>query len=125
MKISKPMVKYYLRYITLGYLGEADEPPGDVEGFDDYIDNARAVAQKQGDLPWFKLALEHLLTDPNVNLKEYTGGQYPYSADRMRELLAHTWSRLWPDESFSAPGRGVPVELVDMSEAEWAAYRKQ
>ena len=124
MRISKTMVKYYLSYLTVGYFGDHAEPAEDFEEYAPIIRNIRVLAERAGDLPWLQLAIEHLLSDSNANLKEYDGGYYPFSRDQIEQHLYHVWKTLWPGAELGQPGEGPTVELVEMSADEWLEYRK-
>jgi hypothetical protein len=123
MKLSKTMLRHHLERVTLGYLGLHDNPPEDLGEYDAAIRELRLAAEASGDLPWVKLGLDYLLTTPGVRLRDYGGGQYPYSEEALSELLRHAWAKLWPDETLSAPGDAAALELVEMPAAEWAALR--
>ena len=124
MKISKTMVKYYLEHVTVVYFGDHNQPPEDLSDYDDCINTMRMIAENAGDLPWLKLALQHLLSHPGVNLRDYRGA-YPLQPEQVRELLEHVWAVLWPGQEVPGPGEGADVELVEMSVEDWAAARRR
>jgi hypothetical protein len=124
MKISKTMAKYYLSYITVAWFGDHPEPPETVEEYGPLVRNIKALAEPAGDLPWLRLALEELLTNPTSNLKEFDGGHYPYSSDQIQDLLHYVWKTLWPGSRLPRTGDGPVVELVSMSAEEWIEHRK-
>lgn len=119
MKISKTMLRRHLERVTLGYLALGDKPPEDLGEFEDAVRELRLAATATGDLPWVKLGLSHLLSTPGLRLRDYGGGQYPYSDGELQDLLLYTWQQLWPGEAPSAPGEGAEIELVEMPSAEW------
>jgi|SRR4051794_3648418 hypothetical protein len=124
MKISKTMVKYYLSYLTVGYFGDHAEPAENLEEYAPIVRNIRVLAERAGDLPWLRVALEHLLTNPGVNLKEYDGGHYPFSREQIEEILYYLWKTLWPDAQLGETGEGPAVQLLEMSADDWLNYRK-
>ena len=124
MKISKTMVKYYLDYVTVVYFGDHTEPPEDLADYDDCIQNIRFFAGEAGDLPWLQLALQHLLSHPELDLSEYRG-VYPFRSEAVREILRHVWATLWPESEVPEPGEGANVDLVPMAAEDWAATRRR
>jgi hypothetical protein len=123
MKISKTTVKFYLDHVMVVYFGDHNQPPEDLSDYDENIENMRIIAQKAGDLPWLKLALQYLLSHPEINLRDYRGS-YPFQPDQVRAILIHIWGVLWPGSEVPGPGEGANVELVDMSVEEWADMRR-
>lgn len=123
MKLSNTMLRGYLRRIALGYLGRSDEPPEDPSEFDASIDEVRLAAEAAGDMPWLKLGLDHLLTAPGVRLRDYSGGQFPYTEHALYDLFLHAWQVLWPGESLSVPGEGAQLELEEMQPEDWVAFK--
>ncbi len=124
MKISKQMLQRHLEYITLGYLDGYDEPPDDIEDYDDWIEEFRLSAERAGDLPFVKLALDHLLSS-DESLKPYDGGLYPYPEHQLYEIFEGAWDAVWPDDRLSRRGEAAVVDLVDMTADEWAERRER
>jgi hypothetical protein len=123
MRISEALVTYMLNYVTIGYFDQADEPPEDVSGYADAAQSLREYAEESGNMPWLKLALAHLLSEPGMDLRRYNGSGYPFSARAMRELLEFLWQTYWPGESLPPDGKGPPVEIANISNEEWAAEK--
>jgi hypothetical protein len=123
MRISESLVTYMLNYVTIGYFDTRDEPPADPAEYAEAVPSLRAYAEESGNMPWLKLALAHLLSEPGTDLTQYNGGAYPFSNRAMREMLEVVWQTLWPDESPPPDGRGPPVEIANIGNEEWAAEK--
>lgn len=122
-KISKDKITYYLMYLTVGYFDDENVPPSTVEGYAAQVPYIKAKAEKQGDLPWLKLALEYLLAHPEVDCSEYRGPHYAYSDAEMRGIFRYLLDNIWPDAGPTPPTALNEVEMVPMSDAEWKELR--
>lgn len=125
MKISATMVKYYLSYLTVGWFGDHDAPPEEGAEIASIARNIQILANGAGDLVWLRTGLEALLTDPQAPLMEFDGGQYPFSRAGLLEVLKMLWEQLAPGTPLDAPGEGPRVEWVDMTAAEWTAFKQR
>jgi hypothetical protein len=123
MRISQSLIKYLLGYVTVGYFDDHDEPPEDVAEFAGAAESLRSFAEDTGNMRWLRLAIGYLLSTPGVDLRDYNGGQYPFSERAMRELLEFLWHTWWPDEDIPEPGEGPLVEIANISNEEWEAQK--
>jgi hypothetical protein len=121
MKISKTMVRDHLMPVTLHYFIKHDLHPTDVADYIPYAEGVRRSAEEAGDLPWLKLAFEHVLTDPKERPSELNGGTYAFNDSRMRDLIEIIWETLWPDAKL--PEQPPGVELAEMPPEDWVKHR--
>lgn len=125
MKISATMVKALLGYVTSGYFDDHEDVPAVVTDIAEDARNMRIVAEQSGDLPWLKLALAHLLSDPAASLAGYGSFSRRLTEEEMGDLLMLIWQGLWPDEPIPEPGAGPDIELEQMEADDWLAYRSE
>jgi hypothetical protein len=123
MKISKPMVRYFLSYVTSGYFNHHDVHPDTVEGYQECVPNIQKLATKTGDLPWLRLAFEYLLAHPEIDTEPFAGLRYPYDDEEVRDILRFLWRNLWTDRQPRPADQLPPVELAEMDADSWAALR--
>ena len=82
----------------------------------------RLAAEHQGDLPWLKLALEHVLLHPEQDWSELAGPRYPFNSREMVQMIDYIYKTIWPDAKLpDSRSRPRNVELVPMSFEECAA----
>ena len=119
------MVPALLGYVTSGYFDDHEDVPVSVAEIAEDVRNLRIMAEQSGDLPWLKLALAHLLSDPTASLVGYGSFTRRLTEDEMSDLLMLIWQALWPNEPIPAPGTGPDVELEQMEADDWLAYRSE
>ncbi|NJO55293.1 MAG: hypothetical protein HC834_01880 [Rhodospirillales bacterium] len=125
MDISYNIIQYYLQTITVAYFGTHDMPPDDLSGYDRYVEDLRIKAIRHRDLDALRLGFEYLLAHPEINLEEqYQGGRYPFDDAELREIIAYTRSKLWPDAGPIPPDGPPGVRLVQMSIDDWWKSRQ-
>ena len=123
MKISKDEIIQLLAYVTVGYFDEENVPPPTVEGYADQVRSLRLAAEHQGDLPWLKLALEHVLLHPEQDWSELAGPRYPFNSREMVQMIDYIYKTIWPDAKLPDSRSAPDVELVPMSFEEWRRHR--
>lgn len=123
MKISNPMIKFYLDHIIQVYFVDHHEMPEDLGEFDSCIETARRSALATGELPWLFLGLQHLINDPQVDLSSYSRGGFPLEATDVRDIIVHTLNVLNAPGGISPPV--IPITLDNMTGEDWAAYRAE
>jgi hypothetical protein len=121
MRISKSLVKYLLGYVVAGYFTDHSDPPADPEGYAEVAQSLHRYASANGSLEWLHLAIGHLLATPDIDLQEYATDHYPIGQSAMRTLLEYLWQTYWPEEPIPEPEEGPPVEIAELTDAEWAA----
>ena len=123
MKISKTMLRDHLRPVTVHYFIDHDMHPSDVADYIPYAEGVRHSAEKKGDLPWLKLALEHLLLHPEEPAAELNGGTYAFNNSRMRDLIEIVWQTLWPEAQLPEATAAPDIELQEMTSDDWVKHR--
>lgn len=120
MKVSESVIERYVWRLTMGQAASALQPMADLDAYDDEIDEMGAAAVAAGELELLRLSLDALIAGPRERLRNVRGQVYSYPGEELPRLLRHAYSRLWPEIEPSAPGTEVPVDLVRMSDEEWA-----
>ena len=121
MDISKQMIGFHLRIVTLAYFGEHDDVPDDVAGYYEYVEDMKRQAIRFGDLDALKLAFEHILVNPEIDTVTLSQANFPYEEEEVREIIRYAWETIWPDADPIPPGGPPGVRIVDISPEEWRA----
>lgn len=124
MKISRDEIIQYLAYLTVGYFNDETVPPDSVEGYAERVPSIRTAAAQQGDLPWLKLALEHVLLHPEQDWTDLGGPRYPFTNREVLQIVEYVWKTLWPDATLPSRHEAPDIELVPMDFKAWQAHRK-
>lgn len=121
LTLSQTMLRRHLSPLTVGWFSQRDVPPAALAQYDEYRDMVWASARRAGDLPWFALALSHVLDAPGEALKPLTNDCYSFSEAQSRELLEYV--RQAAPEDARWPGAHPVVRLEEMIPADWRALR--
>ena len=122
MDISNEMIGFHLRLVTSAYFGKHDDVPADVTGYDAYIEDMKRQALHFGDLDALKLAFEHILANPEIDMVTLSQANFPYKEAEVREIIRYAWERIWPDADPISPGGPPGVRLVDMPPGDWRTH---
>jgi hypothetical protein len=122
MKISTRMIDRYLVMLTEARPALLGDPLHDLSEYDSSIDSMGALARAQGDEAALRLAIDALVAAPEGRLSQFAGSVYRWPNAEFVQLLTYAFERLWPLRSLSMPGSEPQVELVRMTDEEWAAY---
>jgi hypothetical protein len=125
MKISKELVTHYLTSLTNTYIARFDLPPDPLDGYHDYVMRIGKDASDAGELDALKLALEHVLGNPDISSLRLASTTYPFEEEEVRDILRYMRKTLWPDAGPISPGGPPGVELVDMPLWEWRKRRRE
>jgi hypothetical protein len=125
MKISESMVEFYLTKVTNLWIIDHGVPPYNPSEYDDYyIEDIKQSAIYRDDLDTLKLALEHIMSNPEIDTGRLADSEYDWEDEEVRELIRYIWNKIWPDSSPIPPGGPPGVKLVKMSLKEWWARWK-
>ena len=80
-------------------------------------------AANHKDLDALKLAFEYLLTTPDFNYEEFSGGRYPYDGEEIREIIEVAYQTIWSDSSL--PVEAPDIEIIQMPLEEWWIKRER
>jgi hypothetical protein len=124
MEISTGMVAHYLIHVT-GYISELDGcEPEDITEYYDSIMDMKIGADRHNDLEPLRLAIEYLLTHPEIDLTKFLSGiHYNYTQAQSIELLNYIRKILWPDLPAPNAQEVHDVKLVSMSTSDWWKMR--
>jgi len=124
MRISEPMIQYYLGTVTVGYFNDQDLPPNDVKSYECLVSTIRQKAVKHADMEHLHIALAWLLTNKEVDLQTFNGGRYPFDSEEMFDIICYIYNSLYPEKGYPAEELLKRVELVDVSLEDWWKARK-
>jgi hypothetical protein len=124
MEISTGMVAHYLIHVT-GYISELDGcEPEDITEYYDSIMDMKIGADRHNDLDPLQLAIEYILTHPEVDPTKFLSGiHYNYTQEQSIELLNYIRKILWPDLPAPKAEKVRDVNLVPMSTFDWWKIR--
>jgi hypothetical protein len=123
MKISRTMLRDHLRGVTVNFFSHHNVAPDDIGDYAQFADAVKNSAERQGDLPWLKLGLEHVLTHRDKPCEDLNGGIYAFSDEQVRDLIEVVWETIWPGESLPGEGKAPEVELEEMPTDEWNKFK--
>jgi hypothetical protein len=124
MEISTGMVAHYLIHVT-GYISELDGcEPEDISEYYDSIMDMKIGADRHNDLEPLQLAIEYLLTHPEIDSTKFLSGiHYNYTQEQSIELLSYIRKILWPDLPAPKTEKVLDVNLVPMPTFDWWKMR--
>lgn len=117
--LSAGMVREHLSQLTDGWFAHRDAPPQAIDDYASYADQVRLSAEASGDMPWFAIALEHLVASQGVALAEYGDDSYAFSDAQMRGVIDYVLRRI----GHASDARAANVVLEEMSAEAWRARR--
>jgi hypothetical protein len=119
MKISKQMVKSYIRHIFSSYQDFYEESPEYPSGYQNDIENMRRHAAFFGDLDALNLSIGYICTHPAINVLELVESLIEYDEEEVRSILDYAWEILPQDTKQTFKKKFSQVELVDMPIEDW------
>lgn len=124
MKISGGMVSHYLVTVA-SYAGDNDGAPEDLSEYDKCIYSMKRQAERKDDLDYLRLAIDYLITHPEVDKLIYMGGFYDYDEEESDELLRYIRLKVWGEDFVANPAEVKKLELEDTMSTEWWQKREQ
>ena len=98
MKISKQMVRSYLRHLFMTYDDIYEEAPDALSGYQKDIENMRLDASFFGDLDSFNLGLGYILRHPKISVLEFVESSIEYDEEEVLGILKYAWEILSQDK---------------------------
>lgn len=123
MEISESMVRHYLSCVT-SYVGDIGCIPDGVTDYYNDIIEMKKGAIHQGDLDELRLAIDYLLTHPEINPPSFAQTHYHYDDDEFEELLLYIRSVVWPQLPPPDPEEVKDVKFINISASDWWDMRK-
>ena len=124
MKISTAMVNHYLSDITVAWFNHHELPPDEMQEYLPLVQWMKQNASNHGDLEYLKLAFEYLLTHPDVNYEDFSGGRYPYDSDDIIEIIDFIYRTIWSDLPAVSLNNSDDVQLVSIAILNHYPYRE-
>ncbi len=112
MRVSKKLIRGYLRYLTSIELEDVEDPLADMSVFHSSIDAMAHAAQTDGMSDTLQLSLNFMISNPSDTLPDFRGSGYPFAEGELVAILDYTCRRIWPDDPVSNLGEAMPVEFV-------------
>ena len=122
MKISSGMINYYLRTVV-SYAGDIGGAPEDLSEYDRSIISMKQKAERKDDLAYLRLAIDYLITHPEIDKLIYMGGFYDYDEEEADELLRYIRFTVWGEDFVANPQLVERLELEDTMSTEWWQMR--
>ena len=116
------MVSHYLISVT-AYVGDNGGAPEDLSEYDEDIRNMKIGAEKFDDLGYLRLAIDYLITHPEIDKLIYMGGFYDYDPEESDELLRYIRFKVWGEDFVANPQLVERLELEDTMSTEWWQMR--
>lgn len=117
------MIVYYLDTVA-SYVGDIGGAPEDLSEYDRSIISMKLKAEKHDDLYLLRLAIDYLLTHPEVDAPNYVNAHYDYDREETEDLLKHIKFVVWSTDSMMDKKLIDSVELVDTTFEEWINSKK-
>src|SRR5579871_1799310 len=117
MDISKWLVVYYLRQITVTWFARENLPPPDVGGYAVLLENLVEQAEANGESEPLRRGIALILARPDIPASPLASTLYPYSEEQAREILRLIMDGL-PVTPAGDPGADA---LVETPLAQWRA----
>src|SRR5262245_53093067 len=86
-RIATGMVDHYLGDVTTSWFNEHDLPPDDIREYVPLMLWMKRNATNHGGLEALRVALGYLLTAPDVDLEQFAGSRYPFSAADIEQIV--------------------------------------
>jgi hypothetical protein len=123
MKISKQMIRSYIRHIFSSYQDFYEESPEYPSGYQGDIENMRQHAAFLGDLDALNLSIGYICTHPEIDVLDLVESSIEYEEEEVRAILDHAWKILPQDTKQTLKKKFSQVELVDMPIEDWNALK--
>ena len=123
-KISYHILLEYLMGEFSGRFVDHKDPPERPEDMAACIDQFKLKATKFGDLPYLRVAAEHILGNPNLDSKVLSdisfNDDYAYEPEEVLAILAYLYQTVWPQRPAPEKGRFPLVEWIhSMGWSDW------
>jgi hypothetical protein len=123
MKISKWLVAYYLRQITVSWFARETMPPAELDGYALLLDGLVAQAESNGEVEPLRRGIETILAHPEIEAAPLASVVFPYREEQARDLLRYILAALPPPDPSQGAEASGEAELVATPLAEWRAAR--
>lgn len=127
-KLSYDVVSEYLMGVFSGWFVEHQDPPARPEDMASVIRQFRRKAEKFGDLPYLRIAVEHILSNPALDpkiLADFSfNDDYAFEPDEVRRILEYLYRKTWPDAP-ALGGSDVYPAVEWLRDMDWHRWQKQ
>jgi hypothetical protein len=99
VRVPRELIKYYFDYAVSDYLDENQDIPSDMSELDEYMPNLKATLMNNHEQLSFALGLKLLLEDPDVDLQEFYGYNFPLEDEEIRAVMDYLLKVVLPNKS--------------------------
>jgi hypothetical protein len=123
VQISKALIEGYLDHVA-SYIGDVGYLPDDLNEYNDSILDLKKFACERGDLDILRVAIDYLLTHPEIDVSSFAAIHHQFDPDEMKDFLCHIRAIIWPQASALGLEEIINVEFINISRFDWWEMRK-
>jgi hypothetical protein len=124
MDISESFVEFYLSKVSNMWIIDNGIPPDDPSKYNDYyIEDVKNSAIGRDELDILKLALEYILSNPEIDTGWLADSEYEWEDSEARDLIQHIWKKIWPNTPPESTETLSEIRLVKVPLNEWRKKR--
>jgi hypothetical protein len=123
-KISYKVANEYFMGVFSSWFVDHEDPPSRPEDFRNAVQQFKLKAQKFGDLEYLRVAVEHILANPDIDQKilmDFSfNDDYAFEPEEVLRILAYLYGETWPSHPQPKKGQYPSVEwLHGLGWEEW------